>query len=172
MKRMGVRLATFGIFLAAALWAFGVQDARAAGCAATNCCQCDDGCHGTTAANCDGVGEGCSFHANSRCLSSGLCSLITSTGFLSLNAAGTSAGVVIAWEKTADASVGVFNVLRSANADGPFARINAAPIAGADGQTAFSYTDADAAAGTSYYMVEEIGADGSATLHGVISADN
>ncbi len=83
------------------------------------------------------------------------------------------AAVTVEWETASELDTAGFNLLRSENPDGPFERINDSIILSTGDSLSggsYRYEDATAAAGkTYYYLLEEIGSDGSSNRHGPIA---
>jgi hypothetical protein len=81
--------------------------------------------------------------------------------------------VIVEWTTETEVDLAGFNIYRSESLDGPYAKLNATlipaspdPIAGGS----YSYTDAGAEAGvTYYYKLEDVELDGKATIHGPIT---
>jgi len=83
------------------------------------------------------------------------------------------AAVIVEWTTESEVNLAGFNLYRSESPDGPYVKINESlipaspdPITGGS----YSYTDAGAEAGvTYYYKLEDVELDGRGTMHGPIT---
>jgi len=92
----------------------------------------------------------------------------------SFTAAAAPEGVTLAWETVSETGNAGFNVYRSTSDAGPWTKVNAALIpakapGSAEGQ-AYTWTDASAEAGTTYfYQLEDVALSGETTRHDPVS---
>ena len=92
----------------------------------------------------------------------------------SFTAAAAPEGVTLAWETVSETGNAGFNVYRSTSDAGPWAKVNAALIpaaapGSADGH-AYTWTDASAEAGSTYfYQLEDVALSGATTVHAPVS---
>ena len=101
------------------------------------------------------------------------------TAPLAVNLAGfsveaTGSGVTLAWETVSETNNLGFNVYRGESVDGPWTQLNAemipAAAPGSSQGSAYTWTDATATAGATYfYVLEDVALDGSLTRHDPVS---
>ena len=82
--------------------------------------------------------------------------------------------VIVEWTTESEVNLAGFNIYRSESPDGPYVKLNDTLIAASPDPIAgggYSYTDATAEPGvTYYYQLEDVELDGKATMHGPIVA--
>ena len=75
------------------------------------------------------------------------------------------------WRTATEVQVAGFNVLRATQPEGQYTKVNPnlIPSQGTGLGSEYEYTDHPGAAGTYYYKLEEVGADGSPVMHGPVT---
>jgi N-acetylmuramoyl-L-alanine amidase len=98
----------------------------------------------------------------------------TAIDLLSFTAQAAASHVTLAWETGTEVDNAGFNLHRATAADGPYTKLNDAPIP-AEGDpesgASYTYTDAGVVKGvTYYYKLEDVDIHGASTFHGPVSA--
>ncbi len=91
----------------------------------------------------------------------------------SFTATAAADGVTLAWETVSETDNAGFNVYRADSDAGPWTQLNAALIPaatpGSAQGNAYTWTDGTPAAGTTWYLLEDVSLDGIATQHEPVS---
>ena len=101
------------------------------------------------------------------------CAVPLAVDLASFTAEATAEGATLAWETVSETDNAGFNVYRADSEAGPWTQVNAELIpaltpGSAQGNT-YTWTDAAPAAGTIWYMLEDVALDGTATQHAPVS---